>query len=144
MSKMRTGESWVPADEYGRSLPAFTVNLIVSNLPRSLDFYRKVMGAAVVYSDADFAALNWNGLQFMLHEDHAYDQHAWHSKLKGGEARGLGAELRMLHLDPDALEARAKENGATILQSSQDMPHGWRDVVVSDPDGYTWAVGIPR
>ncbi|HTV59635.1 MAG TPA: VOC family protein [Verrucomicrobiae bacterium] len=144
MAQKRTGESWIPADEYGRSLPAFTVNLIVSNLSRSLDFYRNVMGASVVYSDADFAALLWNGLRFMLHADHAYDRHAWHSRLEGGEPRGLGAELRMLHVNPDEVEARAKQNGATILQPSRNMPHGWRDVVVSDPDGYTWAIGMPR
>ncbi|MGB0035157.1 MAG: hypothetical protein WBP79_06760, partial [Candidatus Acidiferrales bacterium] len=69
--------------------------------------------------------------------------HPWHERLVKGERRGLGAELRLFHTDPDAVEARAKQFGATILQSSQDKPHGWRDVIVTDPDGYAWAVGIP-
>jgi catechol 2,3-dioxygenase-like lactoylglutathione lyase family enzyme len=141
MTKKRTGESWIPADEYGRTLPAFTVNLLVSDLAKSVAFYTQVLGAKAVYSDADFAAMRVNELEFMLHADHAYDRHPWHELLIRGERRGLGAELRLFHSDPDALEARARKFGAQILQPAQDMPHGWRDVIVADPDGYTWAVG---
>jgi catechol 2,3-dioxygenase-like lactoylglutathione lyase family enzyme len=137
----RTGDSWMPADDYGRTLPLFTVNLLVRDLAKSLAFYTQVLGAAVVYSDPDFAALRLKDLEFMLHADHAYDHHAWHARLKSGERRGLGAELRLFHFDPDTVEARAKQFGAAILQPSQDMPHGWRDVIIADPDGYTWAVG---
>jgi uncharacterized glyoxalase superfamily protein PhnB len=144
MTQKRTGDTWESPEDYGRSLPPFTVNLVVTDLARSVAFYQSVMGAKVVYSDVDFAALVWNGLEFMLHGDHTYDHHDWHTRLVSGELRGLGAELRMFHVDPDALEKRAKENGATILQTAQDKPHGWRDVIVSDPDGYTWAVGIPH
>jgi uncharacterized glyoxalase superfamily protein PhnB len=137
----RTGDSWMPADDYGRTLPLFTVNLLVADLAKSLAFYKHVLGAALVYSDSDFAALRLKELEFMLHADHAYEHHAWYGRLKSGERRGLGAELRLFHFDPDAIEARAKTFGAEILQPAQDMPHGWRDVIVADPDGYTWAVG---
>jgi uncharacterized glyoxalase superfamily protein PhnB len=95
----------------------------------------------VIYSDADFAALKVKDLEFMLHADHAYDHHAWFADLERGERRGLGAELRLFQTDPDLIERRAREFGATILQPAQDMPHGWRDVILADPDGYTWAVG---
>jgi catechol 2,3-dioxygenase-like lactoylglutathione lyase family enzyme len=142
MTKKRTGESWIPADDFGRSLPAFTVNLLVSDLMKSVAFYTQVLGAVTVYSDPDFAAMRVNELEFMLHADHAYDHHPWHELLVRGERRGLGAELRLFHSDPDALEARARKFGAAILQPAQDMPHGWRDVIVVDPDGYTWAVGV--
>jgi len=30
------------------------------------------------------------------------------------------------------------------LQKTEDKPHGWRDVIVVDPDGYTWAVGVKK
>jgi catechol 2,3-dioxygenase-like lactoylglutathione lyase family enzyme len=143
MTMKRTGNAWMPADDYGRTLPFFTVNLLVSDLSRSLSFYTSVLGAKVVYSDPDFAALQISELHFMLHADHAYDQHPWYSRLAGGEKRGLGAELRLFHTDPDALEARARRFGAVILQSAQEKPHGWRDVIVADPDGYAWAVGLP-
>jgi len=28
------------------------------------------------------------------------------------------------------------------LQPATDFPHGWRDVMVEDPDGYVWAAGV--
>jgi predicted enzyme related to lactoylglutathione lyase len=143
MTKKRTGETWMPADDYGRSLPRFTVNLLVSDLARSLAFYKDVLGVSVHYSDADFAALSLNDLEFMLHADHAYDQHAWYPRLQRGDARGLGAELRLFHMNPDEVEARARANGATILRPAQDRGHGWREAIIADPDGYAWAVGAP-
>jgi uncharacterized glyoxalase superfamily protein PhnB len=45
-------------------------------------------------------------------------------------------------IDPDAVEARAKAAGVTIIQPAADFPHGWRDVILADPDGYHWAVGV--
>jgi uncharacterized glyoxalase superfamily protein PhnB len=56
----------------------------------------------------------------------------------------LGAELRVMGIDPDGVEARAKSAGATIVQPAADYPHGWRDVMVADPDGYVWAVGVAK
>lgn len=143
MTTKRTGDAWMPADDYGRTLPPFTVNLLVSDIARSTRFYTNVLGAKVIYTDADFAALRVGELDFMLHADHAYDHHAWHPELTSGVRRGLGAELRLFNLDPDATEARAKQFGATIVQSAQEKPHGWRDVIIADPDGYTWAIGVP-
>ncbi len=140
--KKRVGEAWMPAEEYGRKMPAFTVNLLVREVARSVAFYRDVLGAAVQYADPDFAALELAGLEFMLHADHAYDHHPLYARLQEPGARGSGAELRLLGVNPDQVEARAKAHGATILQPAQDFPHGWRDVMVCDPDGYIWAVGV--
>ena len=47
----------MPADEYGRALPRFTVNLIVRDLAGALAFYQNVLGVTVRYYDPDFAAL---------------------------------------------------------------------------------------
>jgi uncharacterized glyoxalase superfamily protein PhnB len=136
----------MPADDYGRSLPKFSVNLLVRNVQASLPFYRDVLGATVRYADEDFAALNLAGAEFMLHADHAYDHHPLHKYTAGVEVkrRGLGAELRVMGVDPDAAEARAKAAGATIVQPAADYPHGWRDVMLADPDGYVWAVGMAK
>ena len=41
MVKKRVGEPWMPADQYGRGLPRFTVNLLVTDLARSIEFYRR-------------------------------------------------------------------------------------------------------
>ncbi|HUL15771.1 MAG TPA: VOC family protein [Terriglobales bacterium] len=140
--KTRMGAAWMPADEYGRALPKFTVNLLVREVAKSLPFYRDVLGATVRYADDDFAALEIVGTDFMLHADHAYDQHPTRDRLKSGGLRGTGAELRVIGIDPDAVEKRARAWGARVVQPAKDFPHGWRDVMLEDPDGYVWAVGI--
>jgi uncharacterized glyoxalase superfamily protein PhnB len=143
MTKKRVGDPWMPADQYGRSLPAFTVNLLVADVARAVAFYERVFEAAVAYSDPDFAALRVGRLDFMLHADHTYDDHPWQPRLLKGEARGLGAELRLFGVDPDLIGDRARAAGAAVLQSAVDKAHGWREVWVQDPDGYVWAAGAP-
>ncbi len=146
MTMKRAGAAWMPAEQYGRELPKFSVNLLVRDVQASLPFYRDVLGAVVRYADADFAALNLTGAEFMLHSDHTYDHHPLHTRIQGvGPApRGAGAELRVMGVDPDAVQARAQSAGATIIQPALDFPHGWRDVMVADPDGYVWAVGLAK
>lgn len=142
MTQLRTGDTWMPADDYGRSLPRFTINLLVRDVPRSIPFYRDILRATVRYADTDFAALSLGGTDFMLHADHAYDHHPLfhHWNLRGD--RGIGAEIRVMGIDPDATEIRARAAGAVIVQPARDFPHGWRDVMLADPDGYVWAVGV--
>ena len=142
MTKTRTSDAWMPADAYGRALPKFTVNLLVRDVQKALPFYRDVLLATVRYSDNDFAALNLQGVDFMLHADHAYDHHPSFERLKAPGPRGTGAELRVLGIDPDAAHRRAQATGAKILQPPTDFPHGWRDVMLEDSDGYVWAVGV--
>lgn len=143
MTMMRRGNAWMPADEYGRALPKFSVNLLVRDLSKSLPFYVQVLGATVRYRDGDFAAMVLDEVEFMLHADHTYDHHPLHGRLQEQGKRGSGAELRVMGIDPDRLQKRAEEAGAVILQAVGDFPHGWRDVIVEDPDGYIWAVGVP-
>jgi uncharacterized glyoxalase superfamily protein PhnB len=142
MTKTRMGEAWMPAGEYGRALPKFTVNLLVRGVEQAIPFYRDVLGATVRYADHDFAALELAGTDFMLHADHTYDQHPLKERLQAGEPRGTGAEIRVMGIDPDAAEKRARATGTKILQATKDFPHGWRDVMLEDPDGYIWAVGV--
>ena len=142
MTKKRVGEPWMPADEYGRALPGFSVNLLVADIARSIAFYRDVLGCEVRYSDPDFAAMRLGELDFMLHADHAYDGHPWAGRLGRERRRGLGAELRLFEVDPDAAVARARQAGAVVLLPATDKPHGWREAWLEDPDGYVWAVGV--
>ncbi len=143
MTKTRTGDAWMTAGEYGRAMPKFTVNLLVRDVQTSLPFYRDVLGAAVRYSDSDFAALNLLGFDFMLHADHTYDHHPLYERLRSDGQRGTGSELRVKGIDPDAAERRAKALQTRIIQPAMDFPHGWRDVMLEDPDGYIWALGVP-
>jgi|SRR5215813_8958492 len=141
MAKKRTGDPWMPSDAYGRSLPTLTLNLLVREVARSVFFYREVLGAEVRYSDPDFAAMRMSGVDFMLHADHTYEDHPWLAALKRGDVRGLGAELRLFGIDPDAAAARAPAAGGKVLAAPSNKAHGWRESWIADPDGYVWAVG---
>jgi catechol 2,3-dioxygenase-like lactoylglutathione lyase family enzyme len=138
--KKRTGSPWIPAPAYGALLPQFTVNLVVRDIEVALDFYRQVLEAEVHYADPDFAALRILSIELMLHADHTYEHSAWSRGLGGGETRGLGAELRLLGMNPDALADRAQAANA-LFKGVSVRGHGWREVMVRDPDGYVWAVG---
>ena len=143
MAKTRTGDAFMPADEYGRNLPKFSANLLVRKVETSVQFYRDVLGANIPYWDNDFAAVSILGIDFMLHADHAYDHHPLYPSLNAARERGVGAELRILGIDPDQVEARARNSDVRIVQQSKDFPHGWREVTLLDPDGYIWTVGLP-
>jgi catechol 2,3-dioxygenase-like lactoylglutathione lyase family enzyme len=138
--KKRAGNAWIPAPEYGALLPEFTVNLIVADIERTLGFYRAVLQAHVHYADPDFAAIRVLGVELMLHADHTYEQSPWSDDLASGGARGLGAELRLLGMNPDTVAERARATGA-LFKEVAARGHGWREVMVRDPDGYVWAVG---
>ena len=131
----------MPGDGYGRGLPQLTIHRVVRGRAGSVAFYRDVVGAEVLYADPDLAALRVSELDFMLHADHTYDEHPWYGRLVGDEGRGLGAELRLFGVSPDEIEARARANGATVIQPATDKAHGWRETMVADPDGYVWAIG---
>ena len=143
MTTKRTGTPWMTPAEYGRSLTGLSVNLIVRDVAKSLPFYRDVLGMTVHYADADFAALEIAGAKVQLHADHTYEHQPWAPRLAETGKRGLGAEIRIMGIDPDATEKRARAKGVTVLTGTKEWPHGWRDVVIEDPDGYTFAVGTP-
>ena len=140
--KKRKGEPWMTAPEYGHSLPEFTINLLVKDVKAASNFYMEVLDAQIRYQDEDFAAVSILGLEFMLHADHTFEDHLWSKLLAGTSKRGIGVELRILGLDPDQVEKQARIRNYQIVASSNDKPHGWRETVIEDPDGYVWAVGV--
>jgi catechol 2,3-dioxygenase-like lactoylglutathione lyase family enzyme len=123
-------------------LPPFSLNLIVADPARSVDFYRDVLEAEIHYLDVDFAALRVGGAEVMLHADHTFSDHPWSADTEAGATRGIGAQLRLLGIDPDAAEERARQYGAVVSVPTVNKGHGWREVCVRDPDGYEWGVGI--
>lgn len=132
----------IAAPDYGRMLRGLGFNLLVTDVARSVRFATAVLGATRFYADADFAALRLNGGEFMLHADHTYHDNPLSGLVRGVEGRGAGVELRIYGCDPDACEARARDLGYTVLAGSMDKPHGLRECVILDDDGYAWVPGM--
>ena len=145
--KKREGDAWMPADEFGRNLPeGIGVNVLVRDMPRAIAFQRDVLGAEIIYSDADFAGDPWMGRDL----DAAYriirtTTIRLTGVIEGVEARGAGVEIRVYGCDPDAAEERARSSGAdaVVLAGAMDKPHGLRECVLIDPDGYVWVPSVP-
>jgi len=140
--KLRTGEPWMPAAEYGRSLEGLTINLLVRDVAAALPFHRQVLGAQEVYSDPDFAVFRHRGVEWMLHADHTYDEHPFGGRCRGDGRRGDGVELRLHGRDPDQAEATARRLGYEVLAGAGDKPHGLREAFIVDGDGYVWVPDI--
>ena len=137
--KKRTGQSWMPADDFGRSLPrGVGLNLLLPEIAPMEAFCRDVLGSRIVYSDEDFAVVELLGSIFMLHADHTYLDHEMTGIVSGLELRGQGMEIRLYGADPDAVEARARDAGHTVLAGSLDKPHGIRECHVIGPSGYVF------
>lgn len=141
--KLRHGDPWMPAAAYSKTLTGLSVNLLVREIAPAIAFQRDVLGAEVVYSDADFAALRGYGGTWNLHADHTYDDHPARTALAPPQQRGIGAELRLHGCDPDTAEAAARRLGHRILAPVMDKAHGLREVYIVDPDGYLWVPDVP-
>lgn len=140
--KMRQGKPWMPGYHYSALLTPFSLNLLVTDVERSVQFYQQVLGAQVHYWDVDFAAMRIVTIEAMLHADHTHDDHPWHNQLAAGASRGLGAQMRLLGVDPDAAVERARQQDVYVAAEPVNKGHGWREALIRDPDGYEWAVGV--
>jgi catechol 2,3-dioxygenase-like lactoylglutathione lyase family enzyme len=142
--KLRTGDAWMPADEYGRSLKGLTVNLLVRDIEQALVFQTEVLGATVVYSDPDIAVVKGLDAEWMLHADHTCAKHAMQDVIADVSERGAGMELRLHGCDPDEAEAAAQRLGFQVLVGTTDKEaHGLREAFLIDSDGYVWVPDVP-
>jgi hypothetical protein len=145
MTKHRAADQtpWMSAPEYGRSLrPGVGFSLLVRDVERSVRFAEDVIGATSSYWDKDFAAMRWAGGEWQFHADHTFSNNPLSGFLQGVEGRGVGVELRAYGVDPDRAEAAARAGGWTVLAGTMDKPHGLRECIIIDDDGYAWVPGI--
>ncbi|MCA0432140.1 MAG: hypothetical protein LCH46_02655 [Proteobacteria bacterium] len=126
------------APDYGRSLRGLGFNLIVADLGRALHFATEVLEATIYFRTDVFAAMRLHGAEFMYHMPQSYRGNELYGTLTSDAPRGVGIELRCYQLDPDAAEARARQHGYTILAGCIDKPHGLRECMILDDDGFVW------
>jgi uncharacterized glyoxalase superfamily protein PhnB len=134
----------IAAPDYGRQLRGLGFNLLVRDVPRAVRFAVDVLGATSFYDDEDFAAMKLVGGDFMFHADHTYSDNPLSGVVKDVEARGAGVELRLYGVDPDDAEARARAKGFTVLAGAIDKPHGLRECLIIDDEGYVWVPSVAR
>ena len=141
--KKSTKAPFMPADDYGRSLSGFNVNLLVREVAPAVAFLTEVLQVELVYEDPDLAILRHEGVDWMIHAEHTYDDRPMLLRSRAAKLRGAGCELRLYNVDPDAAEARARTLGYEVLAPSEDKPHGLRECYLLDPEGYVWVPGRP-
>ena len=143
MATKREKEPWMSPTEFARTLPrGIGLSLIVREIAAEVEFCRDVLGAMILHHDADFAAIELCGSVFMLHADHAYEHHPMTATMEGQARRGAGVEIRVIGLDPDRVEARARKRNAVVLSGPTDTSHGMRECHVADPEGFVWVPGV--
>jgi len=124
--------------DYGRTLTGLGFNLIVNEVTPAVHFATEVLGATLFFRTDVFAAMKLRGADFMFHIPASYRGNELHATLTSDAPRGVGVELRCYHVDPDEAEARARAHGYTVLAGSIDKPHGLRECMLLDNDGYVW------
>jgi len=102
------------------------VMLIVSDMSRSVAFYRDVLGLEVEYESEAWSQVEAGGVSIGLH-------HA----VEGVPLNPAGgAELSFYVDDASAAVAAVRERGAEIAQEPKQEEFGGVLAVVKDPDGY--------
>ncbi|XXK31292.1 glyoxalase [Rhodobacteraceae bacterium nBUS_24] len=133
----------ISADAFGASLRGLGVNILLSNVPRCVEFLTQVFEMRAHQASADFAIMAYQSQVFQLHSDATYSAHPLLPLLPENPPRGLGVELRLYDSDPDTAAARAETLGAMILQAPSDKPHGLRECAILGPDCYLWMPSRP-
>ena len=124
------------------SFDSITPRLIVENTPEAVKFYKTVFGVEEVdrFTDDDgtivHVELTTGEQSFTLSTASEYNR----------SAKELGGSSVILTLsvgNPDALEERAVEQGATVVFSVEDRFYGRREGRFEDPFGHLWIIGRP-
>ena len=71
----------MPPPEFGKSLDGLTLNLLVTDMARAIEFHTAVLGVEIVYSDPDITIVRGFGTRWFIHADHTYDKHPLHEDL---------------------------------------------------------------
>lgn len=111
-------------------------SLTVADLPRSLAWYRDVLGFTVGEQWEEpgrllGVQLKAGTVEVMLNQD---DFAKGRDRVKGAGVRFWATTAQ----DLDGLAMQVKATGATLTQEPGELPWGGRAFAVSDPDGYQW------
>jgi PhnB protein len=119
--------------------PVISVMLAVADTPTAVEWYKRALGATVLWSLGSVAGLEIAGAPFFLGEP---ANNGWESPEKLGIT---STRVEVFCDDPDTLIARALEAGAAgSLNDIKDHQAPWgihRQGHFTDPFGHLWLVG---
>ena len=102
-------------------------------------FYEVAFGAVEQYRvpGGGVGRLSVSGAEFWVAEESPE-----HLNFSPDSLGGCSVRLLLIVEDPDAVCARAKASGATVVVPVGDG-HGWRLGRIMDPFGHHWEIGRP-
>ncbi len=109
--------------------------LTVSDMSRSVEFYRDVLGMRMEYRSLHFAMLRAGNYGVAL------STRPWPFE-KQGEPNGIGMIPHFTTANMDEFGVRLKRNGVSWLRAPVRESFGI-EAFLTDPDGYQWAVLAP-
>ncbi|MCX6024561.1 MAG: VOC family protein [Chloroflexi bacterium] len=108
-----------------------TIFMFVSDLPRSQDFYQKLIGKEPSRQRENlFASFQIGGVNLLLHSD---ANATW---LPAGAKKGVGMALHLQVKEIDAHWKRLNELGIPLSEEPSTLHTGIRKFAMKDPDGY--------
>ena len=133
----------ISADAFGSSLRGFGINLLVSDVRKTVDFLNVVFGIRSTRVSDDFAIVIYGDQVFMLHSDAAYASNPIHALIPETPPRGGGITIHLYDSDPDTACANCPNVDAVIMAAPKDKPHGLREAFIADHDGFVWVPSRP-
>ncbi len=118
--------------------PIISMMLAVSNTPTAVEWYKRALGATVLWSLGSVAGLEIAGAAFFLGEP---ANNGWESPSKLGIT---STRVEVFCDDPDTMIAHALDAGATSTLEIRDHQRPWgihRQGAFTDPFGHLWFVG---
>jgi len=117
------------------------ITLGVADLQRAVAFYEQVVGWKAELSPPGVVFFDLNGVVFALwpHDELAKDLGMTGDNVPAYRGYSLAHNVRS-EQEVDAIFARLKNNGATIVKQPQKAFWGGYSGYFSDPDGHTWEI----
>jgi len=125
------------------STTAISPFFIVSNVNRTLAFYRDTLGFETTFQEPKqnpfFAVIQRDGAQLLVKSDASVSplpNHKRHPCMRW--------DAYVYTSDPDALCAEFVDHGAAFSNPLKDTDDGLRGFELTDPDGYVLFFGRPK
>jgi catechol 2,3-dioxygenase-like lactoylglutathione lyase family enzyme len=125
------------------TLGVISPSLIVSDVSRTVAFYREKLGFEVTHQQPDqnpfFAIVSRDGAQIFFKAEGGIAPQPNHTR-----HRHLRLDAFVYVEDPDTLANEFVERGVSFSSPLKDTHDGLRGFEITDPDGYVLFFGRPR